>query len=76
MPPVKNITLLVIGCLLLAIPWLLSITKLLDVAKPLELWSVNDFHQQWMELNVAMDGIMKQLCGHDHISVYSLVRAM
>ena len=40
-------------------------TKLLDVTKSLELWSVNDFHQQWMEHKGSMDGIMKQLCGDD-----------
>ena len=41
-----------------------SLTKLLNVAKPLELWGVNDFHQQWMKLNVPVDGIIEQLCGH------------
>ena len=41
------------------------VTKLLDVAKPLELWCVDDFHQQWVEHKGSMDGVMKQLCGHD-----------
>ena len=42
-------------------------TKLLDVSESLELWGVDDFHQQWMKLNVPMDGIIEheQLCIHD-----------
>ena len=42
------------------------LTKLFDVTKPLELWGVNDFHQQWMEHKGSMDGIIEQLCVNMH----------
>ena len=37
------------------------LTKLLDVAKPLELRGVNYIHQQWVEHKGSMDGIIEQL---------------
>lgn len=41
-------------------------TKLFDVMKPLELWGVNYFHQQWMKHKGSMDGIIEQLCVNMH----------
>ena len=45
-------------------------TKLFDVTKPLKLWSVNDFHQQWVELNVPVDRIIDHLCKYIYIYIY------
>ena len=40
-------------------------TKLLDVAKPLELWGVNNFPKQQIKLDVPMDWIIDYLCKYD-----------
>ena len=40
-------------------------TKLLDVAKPLELWGVDDFPKQQIKLDVPMDWIIDHLCKYD-----------
>lgn len=44
-----------------------SRSQLLDVAKPLKLRRVNELHQQRVQLDVAVDGVVEHL-RHKHVS--------
>ena len=47
----------------------MQLTKLLNIIQSMELWCINNFTQQRMQLNCAMDGIIESLQYMSDVSI-------